>query len=63
MLGKFSREQGCCRARFMELVGANKIPETFLGGGKQIARSGNAELTLTWSSQVLKPYQTGRCKN
>ena len=62
MLGKFSREQGCRPAKFMELAGANKIPETFLSEGKQIAQSGNTELTLTASLQVLKLYQADRCK-
>lgn len=44
----------------MELVSGNKIPETFLSGGKQIAQSGNTELTLTGSLQVLKLEQAGR---
>lgn len=61
MVGKFSRKQGCHPARFMELVGSNEIPETFLSGVKKIDDSGSIELTLTGSLQVMKLYHADRC--
>lgn len=44
--GKVFQGARCHPVRFMELVGANKIPKTFLSGGKQTVLSSNTVLTL-----------------
>lgn len=54
----FFRDKGCYSVRFMDLVGANKIPKTFPSGGKQIVLNHNTELTLGLSKFSSSTRQT-----